>query len=199
MFIKVESKPFIVYQLIPHKNLKNYNNEKLVRGYSDFSKRIINRLEIKDKKIIINGIDFINFKMYLSNSDISFFISCPEDKKEYIKGKIESSWDKITVIELDKYPFNNIDYNNIVISEMRYKRNNIFSLRTDKDITFPSLITSCMCTKAFFVNPSGKTKGPFGMQGHGYVPPLNETIKAGESRTIKVVFDPNAIKNAIES
>jgi len=137
MFVKIESKPFIVYQLIPHKNLKNYNNEKLVRGYSDFSKRIINRLEIKDKKIIINGIDFINFKMYLSNSDISFFISCPEDKKEYIKGKIESSWDKITVIELDKYPFNNIDYNNIVLSEMRYKRNNIFSLRTDKDITFP--------------------------------------------------------------
>ena len=26
----------------------------------------------------------------------------------------------------------------------------------------------------------------------GYVPPVNETIKAGESRTIRVVYDPNA-------
>jgi len=137
MFVKLESKPYVIYQLIPHKNLRNYHNEKLVRGYSEFSKRIPSRLEIKNKQIIINGIDYINFKMYLSNKEILFFITCPEDKKEYIKGKIESSWDKITVNKLDKYNFDNVDYNNVVISEMVYKRDNIFSLRTDKDITFP--------------------------------------------------------------
>ena len=63
---------------------------------------------------------------------------------------------------------------------------------TDKDITFPTLVTSCMCTKAYFVLPDGKTKGPFGMPGHGNVPPLNEAIKAGESRIVRVVYDPNA-------
>ena len=82
MFIKLESKPYIVYQLIPHKNLRNYHNEKLVRGYSEFSKRIPTRLEIKNKQVVVNGIDFINFKMYLSNKEILFFISCPEDKKK---------------------------------------------------------------------------------------------------------------------
>jgi len=136
MFVKLESKPYAIYQLIPHKNLRNYHNEKLVRGYNEFSKRIPSRLEIKNKQIIINGIDYINFKIYLSNKEILFFITCPEDKKEYIKGKIESSWDKITVNKLDKYNFD-VDYNNVVISEMVYKRDNIFSLRTDKDITFP--------------------------------------------------------------
>ena len=30
------------------------------------------------------------------------------------------------------------------------------------------------------------------MPGMGYVPPANETIKAGESRMIRVVYDPNA-------
>lgn len=64
--------------------------------------------------------------------------------------------------------------------------------KTDKDIVFPTLVTSCMCTKAYFVNPSGKTKGPFGMPGMGYVPPLDETIKRGESRIIRAVYDPNA-------
>lgn len=63
---------------------------------------------------------------------------------------------------------------------------------TDKDIVFPTLVTSCMCTKAYFVLPDGKTKGPFGMSGMGYVPPLDETIKAGESRIIRAVYDPNA-------
>jgi len=63
---------------------------------------------------------------------------------------------------------------------------------TDKDITVSTVFTSCMCTKAFIVLPDGSAKGPFGMPGMGSVPPANEIIKAGESRTIRVVYDPNA-------
>ena len=62
----------------------------------------------------------------------------------------------------------------------------------DTDIFIPSIVTSCMCTKAFIVEPDGSTKGPFGMPGMGFVPPANETIKAGENRIIRVVYDPNA-------
>ncbi len=60
------------------------------------------------------------------------------------------------------------------------------------DIFIPSLVTSCMCTTAFIVEPNGATKGPFGMPGMGYVPPANETIKAGKNRIIRVIYDPNA-------
>lgn len=63
---------------------------------------------------------------------------------------------------------------------------------TDEDIVVSTLVTSCMCTKASIVRPDGSTKGPFGMPGMGVVPPANETIKAGESRMIRVVYDPNA-------
>ena len=49
-----------------------------------------------------------------------------------------------------------------------------------------------MCTTAFIVGPDGNVKGPFGMPGMGYVPPANEIIKAGESRIIRIVYDPNA-------
>ena len=63
---------------------------------------------------------------------------------------------------------------------------------TNKDVTLSSVITSCMCTTAYIEN-GGKLKGPFGMPGHGGpVPRANEIIKAGESRNIKVVYDPNA-------
>ncbi|OGG41132.1 hypothetical protein A2118_03605 [Candidatus Kaiserbacteria bacterium GWA2_50_9] len=63
---------------------------------------------------------------------------------------------------------------------------------TDKDIFVRTVLTSCMCTSAFIVKPDGSTKGPFKMPGMGYVPPANELIKAGESRTIRVVYNPNA-------
>jgi len=64
---------------------------------------------------------------------------------------------------------------------------------TSQDITVNTVVTSCMCTAAFIVGENGSTKGPFGMPGHsGFVPPANEIIKAGESRVIRVVYDPNA-------
>ena len=64
---------------------------------------------------------------------------------------------------------------------------------TGENINVSTLVTSCMCTAAFIVLPDGSAKGPFGMPGHGgSVPPANEIIKAGESRTIRVVYDPNA-------
>lgn len=63
---------------------------------------------------------------------------------------------------------------------------------TDKDILFPDLTTSCMCTAAYFVQPDRSKKGPFGMPGMGFVPKLNEIIKAGESAEVEVVYNPNA-------
>mgnify|MGYP001558105415 CR=1 FL=1 len=63
---------------------------------------------------------------------------------------------------------------------------------TDRDSMVATVLTSCMCTLAYIVKEDGSLKGPFSMPGMGYVPPANEVIKAGESRVIRVVYDPNA-------
>lgn len=63
---------------------------------------------------------------------------------------------------------------------------------TEADITLSKIVTSCMCTTSFLVNPDGSTKGPFGMVGHGVSAPVSETIPAGENRIVRVVYDPNA-------
>lgn len=64
--------------------------------------------------------------------------------------------------------------------------------QTNKNIFISNLTTSCMCTNAYIVKSDGSKKGPFGMTGMGYVPKADETIKAGETRNIEVVYDPNA-------
>lgn len=79
------------------------------------------------------------------------------------------------------------------ISMANGKVNHIFTVTnpTDKNINVKTVSTSCMCTSAYLESPSGE-KGPFRMQGMGYLSPANEIIKAGESRDVKVVYDPNA-------
>ncbi|MDP2668560.1 MAG: DUF1573 domain-containing protein [bacterium] len=62
---------------------------------------------------------------------------------------------------------------------------------SDKDVFVKKITTSCMCTGAYIEGAGGK-KGPFKMEGMGFVPLANETIKAGESRDLRVVYDPNA-------
>ena len=84
------------------------------------------------------------------------------------------------------------DFGTISMKNNEVTNDFIISNLTDKDIVVPTLVTSCMCTNAFIVETDGKNKGPFGMPGMGYVPPANETIKAGENRIIRVVYDPNA-------
>lgn len=84
------------------------------------------------------------------------------------------------------------DFGTISMKNGLVTKNFTITNPTGKDIFVTTLVTSCMCTKAFIVEPDGSTKGPFGMPAMGYVPPANETIKAGESRIIRVVYDPNA-------
>lgn len=89
-------------------------------------------------------------------------------------------------------PLTFYDFGKISMKDGLVTKEFTISNPTDQDITLSTVLTSCMCTKAFIIEPSGSVKGPFGMPGMGYVPPANEVIKAGESRVIRVVYDPNA-------
>jgi len=58
-------------------------------------------------------------------------------------------------------------------------------------LSITRIYTSCMCTEAkLFKN--NNTIGPFGMQGMGYNPALNEILMPNEQAQIQVVFDPAA-------
>lgn len=85
------------------------------------------------------------------------------------------------------YDFGMISMKNGDVSKT-FKVTNI----SDVDVLIPSLTTSCMCTRAYFIDSDGSKAGPFGMPGMGVVPKLNKIIKAGESADVEVVYDPNA-------
>jgi len=75
--------------------------------------------------------------------------------------------------------------NGNVFREFKVKNN------TSSSINIAKIFTSCMCTTAS-IAVGDKTKGPFGMPGHGIVPKANMEILAGEEAIVTVEFDPNA-------
>ena len=63
---------------------------------------------------------------------------------------------------------------------------------TERTVTLRQIVTSCMCTVAY-LETSGGEQGPFGMPGHnGPTAAVNESIAPGESRVLRVVYDPAA-------
>lgn len=91
----------------------------------------------------------------------------------------------LTVTE-KSYDFGTISMKNGLVEHV-FKVSN----PSDKDVLVKKVATSCMCTAAYIEGGETK-KGPFGMEGHGFLPPANILIKAGESKDVRVVFDPNA-------
>jgi len=90
------------------------------------------------------------------------------------------------VVSEELYDFGTISMKDGLVDHM-FKITN----SSDKNIEVKKIYTSCMCTNAYLETINGE-KGPFGMEGMGYIPPANEVIGIGESRNIKVVYDPNA-------
>ena len=86
------------------------------------------------------------------------------------------------------YDFGTISMKDDIVSRMFTVTN-----QNERAVLVTDIATSCMCTTAYLVGEGGMKRGPFGMPGHGGPSPkANETIPAGESRSIEVVYDPNA-------
>lgn len=58
-------------------------------------------------------------------------------------------------------------------------------------VTIGKMYTSCMCTTAA-LKVGDKKLGPYGMQGHGFIPKINQTINPSQEAIVEVVFDPAA-------
>lgn len=92
----------------------------------------------------------------------------------------------IQIVGSSSYDFGTISMaKGEVVHEFKIKNTDVGEIKIGK------MYTSCMCTVAWFMKGEIQ-KGPFGMPGHNYVPPVNESLAPGEEAIIKVIFDPNA-------
>lgn len=133
-----------------------------------------------NKKIILVGIiAAVGLSVFV------FFDSKNKTNKENSKENFADKKTDLTALET-LHDFGSISMKNGKVS---YVFKILNSSKTD--VNLKSVSTSCMCTSAYLESLNGE-KGPFGMEGMGYTPPANENIPAGDSRDIKVEYDPNA-------
>jgi len=83
------------------------------------------------------------------------------------------------------------DFGAISMSAGKVSHSFVVKNSGDGPVTLTKLYTSCMCTEASLVMGERRV-GPFGMAGHGFIPPIDEALEAGQSGTVEVVFDPAA-------
>lgn len=79
------------------------------------------------------------------------------------------------------------------ISMARGKVSHVFTIQNTGTgpVTIERLSTSCMCTSAL-LQSDGRTWGPFGMAGHGFIPRIDRILEPNGIATIEVIFDPAA-------
>ena len=115
-------------------------------------------------------------------------VSNPQSKKIGAENELVNTNTSQLIAEEELYDFGTISMKNGNVSKV-FKISNL----SEGDVNLMSISTSCMCTVAYIMGQDGNKKGPFGMPGHGgAVSKANEIIKAGETRDIEVVYDPNA-------
>ena len=83
------------------------------------------------------------------------------------------------------------DFGNVSMADGKVRHEFKIKNTTTEKIDIKKMYTSCMCTEALFIKGDVR-KGPFGMTGHGYAPPVGESLEPNEEAVIEVVFNPAA-------
>lgn len=83
------------------------------------------------------------------------------------------------------------DFGDISMAAGKASHRFTFTNSAGSPVEIKKIYTSCMCTQAMLFL-GGKKFGPYGMPGHGIVPPVNQTLAAGSDGAIDIVFDPSA-------
>lgn len=82
-------------------------------------------------------------------------------------------------------------FGSISMAAGKVKKTIKLSNSSGQPVKIRKIYTSCMCTAAILTS-GGRQFGPFGMPGHGIVPSVNQTIAAGQSAELEIIFDPAA-------
>lgn len=83
------------------------------------------------------------------------------------------------------------DFGAVSMANGKVSRTFVFTNISDRSVAVHKLYTSCMCTVATLLY-NGERVGPFGMPGHGFIPPIDKIIAPGASVELEVTFDPAA-------
>lgn len=138
--LEVRRGPLKSLRIIPDRSLRNYNVEALTKAFAEFYIRPASRVSRGAGGVVYETGDTFSFEVHMSPERIAFYLIVPACLKRHFKQKISSVWDKATVLPAPSLvaPMATVGpTDSLEACELIYKRNDLFSLNTDKDIDAP--------------------------------------------------------------
>lgn len=126
------------------------------------------------------GIGAILLALFLLGRPSSGFIATPSDT-----GGMSAGTGALAAVE------RSFDFGSISMAKGKVQHKFVVQNLGSEPVVVSRMYTSCMCTVASIAK-GGERLGPFGMQGHGFIPRMNMEIAPGETAEVIVTFDPAA-------
>jgi hypothetical protein len=124
-YFEIVNPTYIIYKITPHSSCRNYNTDTIANVMST----IKNRIWKEERKYFVESKMKCTYMIDIYKNDVSFYFIVPSQYKMLLKEKLQTTWDKATIQEVDSIKgFNpkSIAY------EIKYKYHNALSVTVDK-------------------------------------------------------------------
>ena len=124
-YFEIVNPKYTIYKITPHSSCRNYNTSSIASVMST----IKNSIRKEDKKYFIESKMKCAYMIDVYKQDVKFYFIVPQQFKLILRDKLEQSWSKATIEEVEFV--NGFDANSILY-EIKYKNNDALSLTVDK-------------------------------------------------------------------
>lgn len=140
-------KPKLTYlQVIPHFGVVNGRKiENIVDGIHSLYKPINERIEVRDKKLILKLKEYFNYAILIEHEKISFHFGIPEQYKDWMTQRLYSTWNnQVTIIPSDKDYLDSFDREQTTewLIQPRFKPFKAFVSDYRENAPIPSLLST---------------------------------------------------------
>jgi len=133
---EIRQDPLTCFQITPDKGVTNTQNYKFFKDIAELErdgmlKNLIQQ-SFKDGFRIVYKVstDYIWYEILMKKDDVKFFVVCSEVNKDFVRLKLEQVFPKASIQETNrKETF--VPMENTYVADLRLKRHNFFSIRTD--------------------------------------------------------------------
>lgn len=153
--IIIDDVEFITLQIIPDRNIDNYSNILIINAITELYKPLNERIDRAGLKLKLGSLPKVGnlylqlpklkwgytkpvrlyFDILILKDKITFYLTVPKECQDLFEQKIDQTWEHSSINVSDTLP--EFIHSQARLAEMRYRRNDLFSLRTDRDDIHP--------------------------------------------------------------
>ena len=130
-FLKIEDHEMITLRVIPDRTVDNKQNFKLMRALHELYQAPLARVGLGKWFISYTPKSRVWYDVVLVKDEIKFYFTVPRQWETYTRQKITGCWPRASVDRADSSELV-IPMENTKVSELVYKRHNIFALHVDR-------------------------------------------------------------------